>query len=348
MPPPPDLRYRLARVTGFPPFNTGRLGGTVLNPTIMPVPMPDLPTSPFEPPNVENEGREMNRFIHKEFCLESPDAKFVSVSSGRCHFVALDNAGNIWSWDDPRTAHGVNIQFIGPDGKNLISEGHKVLQCIAGWDSSVAYLYNYGLVYWRKRTALGENDHFALAHHQLVPGTGEVNGNNKVVDFIVGDGFLVYLTADGGLYRNDMIGEVSFPLIKFQGYLKKNAQSLQPKFTRLSGNFSTFACFTNEDIVLIGSRDIDEPQIIEELQHRGCISIAVGDYHFLALCEDGSLYTWGLESQTCGCLGLGLDPEGSIREGNGTRIRKPTLIPTEGKVIAISAAGWQSSAIITT
>jgi SCF-associated factor 1 len=339
--PPPDDAIRSGRVH-FPPFVPGRLGGRVLNPTVLPFPLPNSPASPVQPPH---EDETTNKFLNREFTTD-PHTKFVSVSSGRCHFVAMDNSGQIWSWDDPRTGHGVNIQFF-EQGSNLISQGHKVLRCLAGWNSSVAYLYQYGLIYWSKRSSMKEGDSFSVAQYHVVPETSDINGNKKILDFVVGDGFLVYLTLDGKLYRNDMIGAESYPLDKFDQHLRTNAESLQPKFTRLSGNFSTFACFTNEDLVLIGDKSNDEPIIIDELQHKECISIAVGDYHFLALCRDGSLYSWGLESRSCGCLGLGGSPVGSEMENGSTRVRKPTLVPTQGKVIAISAAGWQSSAIIT-
>lgn len=324
VPRPPDSNLRLNPVLLNP-----RIGGRVLHPQILPEHV-----LREQPKPEEYTGDRSNRFLTREWT--HADVKFVSVSSGRCHFVALDNSGKVWSWDDPRTAHGVNIVF-GDDAP--------VKKVVAGWDSSVAYLYGVGLVYWNHRSPLKPDEETALAHHLTVPNTGSINGEDKVVDFMVGEGFIIYLTQRGELFRNDMVGDDSFPLIKFKQYLQDNAQSLQPKFTGLSGNFSTFACFSNEDIVLLGSKCSDTPEIVEELQHKNCVSIAVGDYHFLALCKDGSLYSWGLESQSCGCLGLG-DHVDSRMEQNSRRVDKPTLVEIGGKVLAITAAGWQSSALV--
>ncbi|ODV71534.1 SCF ubiquitin ligase complex subunit SAF1 [Cyberlindnera jadinii NRRL Y-1542] len=341
---PPDLAARLRRAR---PLITGRRGGGRINdPTILPFPLTS--TSPVHQEASTTRTDTANRFLNHEHAPQKgSNVKFISISSGRCHFIALDNTGNVWSWDNPRTGYGINIQFFDESGNNIIDKGHKVLRCHAGWNSTAAYLYGYGLVYWEKRSALEEGKPYAVAHHTLVPNTGMINGEDKVIDFMVGDGYLVYLTQRGELFRNDMIGMESYPLTKFSKVLVENCDTTEPKFVRLSGNFNTFACFTNDDLVFLGSKDGDEPELVQELKHKNCISVAVGDYHLLALCNDGSLYSWGLESAGCGCLGLGTDPQGSEREDRGSiRVRKPTLVETEGKVIAIAAAGWHSSAIV--
>ncbi|CCH44313.1 putative E3 ubiquitin-protein ligase HERC2 [Wickerhamomyces ciferrii] len=338
-----------------------RRGGRVINPLVgmplgnprrvpisEPQPMPGaFPSSPYQIPEqveVENKSKIENRFLKRETSGNLDDTKFVSVSSGRSHFIALDTSGNLWSWDGGE--YGVKIRFEDKNGINLIQNGHVVLKAAAGWSSSVAYIYNYGLVYWKQRDPLKKDDTDARAHHRLIPKTGDIKGSERVVDFFAGDEFIIYVTAEGKVYRNDMIGEESILLEKFHNHLKLNANSLAPKFTSLSGNFNHFAVFSNEDIVLIGSKNSDEPEIIEELQHKECISLAVGDYHFLALLKDGTVLSWGLESNSCGCLGLGKEEPNFIWENNSRRVRKPTKIDVEGKVVAIAAAGWQSSAII--
>ena len=46
-------------------------------------------------------------------------------------------------------------------------------------------------------------------------------------------------------------------------------------------------------------------ELILEDSNDHIISLAAGDYHILALTEKGNIYSWGLESQFSGCLGLG-------------------------------------------
>lgn len=346
VPPPADTNMRLGRLGGvrhfgemlpLPAFRAGprsRVNRVV-----------DTPNTAPEPSN-ESEDKPPNRFLHRETTISQDEHKFISVSSGRVHFIALDDAGDIWSWDSPVTGCGVRLRFQEGD-KDLAHEGHRVLKCMAGWGSSVAFLYGYGLVYWNKRDSVKQGESSASVFFNRIPNTGDVSGDDRVVDFVSCDNFVVYLTADGKLYRNDMIGEESIHLDKFEKYLKEHADSIGPKFTRLSGNFQRFACFSNEDIVLTGTKDSLEPIVIDELGGKQCISIAMGDYHFLALLKDGTLLSWGLESNSCGCLGLGKDPEVGIREGGSSiRVVKPTRVETQGKVLTIAAAGWQSCAII--
>lgn len=323
------------RIGGARPINRGPA-----------TPMPgSFPSAPYQ---IKEQAQESKAKVENKFFVKERaqfDHKFVSVSSGRAHFIAMDNFGNVWSWD--RGDYGVKIRFNDPEGNNLISKGKFVLKALAGWDSSVVYIYNHGLVYWKKRDSLKKDELEAAAHHRLIPNTGDITGSGKVVDFMAGEGFIIYVTAEGKIYRNDMIGEESFLLSKFQDYLKLNGKSLAPKFNRLSGSFRSFAAFSNEDLVLLGSKTSDEPVIVDELQKRDCVSIAVGDYHFLALLRDGTVLSWGLESNFCGCLGLGKEPEGATREGSSRRVRAPTQLDVGGgKVVAIAAAGWQSSAII--
>lgn len=325
-----------------------RLGGARHRPLGRPDPRPmpgAFPSSPYQIPeeNIpEYKSKVENKFLVRE--RAQTETEFVSVSSGRAHFIAMDNSGHVWTWD--RGDYGVKARFVGPDGCDLKSQGKFVLKALAGWNSSVAYIYNYGLAYWKKRDPLKKDDTEATVHHLLVPNTGAINGPEKVVDFVACEDFIIYVTSEGKIYRNDMIGEESFLLTKFQDYLKLNGKSLAPRFVRVSGSFRNFAAFSNEDLVLIGSKNSDEPEIVDELQKKNCVSIAVGDYHFLALLRDGTALSWGLESNHCGCLGLGKQIDGSLIEGGSKRVRSPTKIEVEGKIVAIAAAGWQSGAII--
>lgn len=308
-------------------------------PVVMPVPMPrtipPLRAADSSSANgEEKDGKMKNRFLTKQRTFNSKPTKFLSISSGRGHFIAIDNQAKVWSWDGEN--YGVCLKFI---NHSTGAELKYVLKVVAGWTFNCALLYGYGLVYWDSRDPLKEGDEQVLVNQVLISGTGDVSGDNKVVDFIAGENYIVYLTLKGDLYRSDMNGGSSVLLSKFHDYLKENGSSVKPKFTRITGSFKNFAVFSTEDIVLLGHGKSEEPVVVPELQSRGFINISVGDYHFLGLTEQGELYSWGVESNNCGCLGLG-------RLQGSNRVDTPTKVEVEGKVIAISAAGWHSCAII--
>jgi hypothetical protein len=42
-----------------------------------------------------------------------------------------------------------------------------------------------------------------------------------------------------------------------------------------------------------------DPTVLPELQHKGVISVVLGDYHFGALTVTGKLLTWGTKLHDC-------------------------------------------------
>ncbi|KAH3666994.1 hypothetical protein WICMUC_005341 [Wickerhamomyces mucosus] len=339
------------------PLNIGNTGANTLDgvsPVFRtPMTLTDINSRPYITTQIggiqsEPNSHISNIFLNKETANGTSNIKFISVSSGRSHFIALDSSGSLWSWD--RSKFGVKIRFENQDGTDLENLGHKVLRAVAGWDSSVAYLYRFGLVYWTKRFNLKEGDKDALALYKLIPYTSDISGVNKVTEFLALEGCLIYLTSEGRVFKNDFVGEASYELSKFSARLKDMSRSLSPKFIRLTGSFRSFAVFSNEDFVFLGTNTSSEPEIIDELQCEGCVNVSFGDYHSLALLKDGTILSWGLESNNCGCLGLGqadfvIHNHQGINDG-GLRVTKPTIVPIERKAIAIAAGGWQSSAIM--
>ncbi|KAH3684606.1 hypothetical protein WICPIJ_004437, partial [Wickerhamomyces pijperi] len=87
----------------FFPVDVGRRGGALnITEGARPTPMPQTmtPSSPFitnEPsnPHPSHDLKPSNKFLKREYTTRD-SMKFVSVSSGRTHFIALDNAGNLW------------------------------------------------------------------------------------------------------------------------------------------------------------------------------------------------------------------------------------------------------------
>ena len=98
-----------------------------------------------------------------------------------------------------------------------------------------------------------------------------------------------------------------------------------PCIKSVQGSFIKFGVFTTDGAVLIGTKDFLDmawaehcdnrtsstppaellPTAPPALQSSSVISLAFGDYHFHALHSNGTLTSYGTESQACGSLGLG-------------------------------------------
>lgn len=226
----------------------------------------------------------------------------------------------------------------------------------------------------------------------LVPKTNFRKGDpDYVVDFHAGDRFIVYVTEEGKLYKvttespEAIKSTARVPLTEFDDMLQKIAKTpakttnnqgqdsgkkvtqesdfeydtdYRAKFIKVRGGYKYIAAISDSDNVLCanaheGIELPHTPEAPEELQKTGCISVAVGDHHYLALLRGGKLLSWGNELQSCGSLGLGrLTPTTTQNNrwpinGGTVSIAHPTPVETPGKVLAIAAGGWQSCAIIT-
>jgi SCF-associated factor 1 len=199
----------------------------------------------------------------------------------------------------------------------------------------------------------------------VIPGTNNsFTRPDAVVDVVVGQGFIVYLDKSGRLFSvrsgspSDITSHAPQELKDFTNRLA--ADDPQAQFTSLSGQFHSFAVVSDRGNVYVGHHNEKtntfELKVYEALQHVGCISVAVGDYHYLALLKGGRVLTWGTESEECGCFGLGnrasiLNEHPSARGRKGllkwsTTLDEPTPVPVEGHVVAIAAAGWHSAAVV--
>ncbi|GMM35939.1 SCF ubiquitin ligase complex subunit [Saccharomycopsis crataegensis] len=323
---------------------------------------------------------------------KTKNTKIIGISSGRTQFIALDNRNQIWTWDTGDQEFGIRLKFINPTTKKSIikdSNINRITKISAGWGISSCFVFGVGIVLWNTRDPIKKEDSpdIALnANYRVISGTGETHNDRQVVDYFIGDGFLLYITSTGKLYRMDISPEMfdstiqpqPFEVLSFNEHLSKTTlkSGTGCRFVKISGTFCNFAVFTNDDQVLIGDRDSinydqfdfenrtcstkSKPQILPELQYQKCINISMGDYHFMALFKDGSMASWGLESQSCGSLGLGnceeinekFGPNTAVMEGNwrDMRVTKPQRIslPNNKVALAIAASGWHSSAIIAT
>lgn len=133
-------------------------------------------------------------------------------------------------------------------------------------------------------------------------------------------------------------------LIKIGGY--------GDKFFKLKGSYRNFAVFSEQGFVLLGSQEsINQhkpkpPTVIPELQKSGCISVASGERHLLALMKDGEVLSWG--DTKYGSLGLGRPSHKTAigRKLLTPYVESPTPVMLQGRpAIAIAANSHHSCAI---
>lgn len=291
--------------------------------------------------------------VRKHWLLKFPDdksPKVVAISAGRARALALDENNNIWQWDKTFYEQAARLEF---------SFGDKpILKITGGWEKAAALVKDVGLVVW-DGISLTNVASVRPVEHETVPNTN-LTGDGEIVDVAVGRDAIVYIDRKGDAYTID-IHKLSKGPVRLDGFMKKLKLSdwkVDAKFTKLTGNLTHFAFISDRDDVYSTPSDTPlaaetEPLLIPELQKSGCISVAAGDHHFLALMKGGKILSWGCESQACGDLGLGQPQEvikndGATERGMDVVLSKPTQIPIEGHALAIAAGGWQSAAIITT
>ncbi|KAF9519464.1 hypothetical protein BS47DRAFT_1468626 [Hydnum rufescens UP504] len=135
--------------------------------------------------------------------------------------------------------------------------------------------------------------------------------------------------------------------------------------THISASFQTFVAYSvgGTSVVLMGKRSTspaDVPTVLPGLQNRNIISVVLGDYHFGALTEDGTLLTWGKYS--AGAIGLGdpfKNPVGSPGVPHrGIRppprdVQEPTEVRFDYQdhkrdkfVFSVAASGWHTAALV--
>lgn len=298
---------------------------------------------------------------------------FATISCGRTHLLALDEYDNIYIWDQTYNAPGIKLTFA----FNKMDKNKRVRRLAAGWNFSSALIDNVGIVVWlqgklqplpetyteikadKKRSKSTE-----VTNYVVIPLTNQPSSSsNSIIDIMAGDNFLVYLTKRGEIYKFDIPENLDETLTRSAVKLDLFTSELNRlsngngQFIKVSGTYQHFVVLSDSEHVFIGSKDFtvnDAPIIIEELQKVGCISVAAGDYHFLALLRGGKLLSWGRESRGCGSLGQGKLSDsrnlGITQDGADRVLLKPreVQIKDDGHVLAIGAGGWQSCAIITT
>jgi len=278
----------------------------------------------------------------------------VHIAVGRTACLALATNGELYFVQDNfKSALRLEFSIPGQDPK-INTKDHPVLHLATGWDCAATVLKGLGLVVWQ------EGEEWPDKHDELRPAK-LIKSEYSIVGLMAGWGYLVFLTEEGSVYRVDGLftnSELS-PIL-----LKKFVGS--EKFTSISGNLSQFGVFNSAGEVFIGNdrtRMNDLPLILPGLQRKGIVNISWGDWHALALLEDGSVLSWGKELRANGCLGLGysdlamaksmdLEVENEFRpksEGGYDIVTNEPRKVAFGEsefVLGIAAGGWHSGALV--
>ena len=224
----------------------------------------------------------------------------------------------------------------------------RVKQVVAGWSRSSAYIYGTGIVVWdtvhRAQTENDEMDTMLVMENAEVPKTeyqrpkgayreteeekalGQEVG--AVLSYIILEAFVVFVTDNGKIFCGKF-GDKHHVEQILELRALRNHNGIP---SDVQGSFRSFAIFKDGEVITTNQdyleacwnvrhdtdndhSDIGGLKRIPALQHKDVISVAFGDYHFLALHSDGKITSYGTEVQGCGALGLGGDgdPEGRTR-----------------------------------
>jgi SCF-associated factor 1 len=208
-------------------------------------------------------GQQFERFTRLEYLTQST-TKIRQFSAGRRHVLALDDNGEIISWD---RINEKGYKMYPRDGRDF---GGRVKYVSAGWGTSSAYVPSKGIVYWHPVENSHEDAMLDGVHvkEYFIPGTASYTKSNgdkeedvQVLTHIVLEGWIVYLMgslmSDGtrlcacrlGGESSDGISSVN-PVFEVPGYDGQN-RHLQD----LQGSFRSFAVFTAAGEVLAGNID---------------------------------------------------------------------------------------------
>lgn len=270
-------------------------------------------------------GETADGFQRLEYLTQSTSL-IKSFSAGRRHVLALTGDGDILSWDR------VNAKGLKIFPRSSASFAGTPTRVVAGWGESSAYIAENGIKYWVP-VKNGQTDDMLDGMHVreiTIPDTAPTNGSKGLVEVtkhVVLEGYIVWITSESKFYACAIGNETeeqtqpTYPPFEVPGYAGEGRE-----LKDIQGSFQKFGVFTSDGEVLAGNveylrrcssspRTGDEwsdmtdllasrPQDVPALQHAGIISLAYGDHHYHTLNADGRVFSFGVDSQMCGQLGL--------------------------------------------
>ncbi|KAI8932026.1 hypothetical protein NX059_010920 [Plenodomus lindquistii] len=225
------------------------------------------------------------------------------------------------------------------DKSSTASSYGQVKQVIAGWSRSSAYIQEVGIVVWDpverdpRDGEDAETDTMLVLDSAEVPRTGykrvrDAHGESaddkalgeevgSVSNYIVLEHFVVFVTDIGKVFCG-RFGDKN----KVESILElRQLRNEKGATLDVQGSFRRFAVFRNDEVVTTDQDYLEacwatqqhNPEQegvgglkrIPALQRNDVISVAFGDYHYLALHSNGKITSYGTENQACGALGLG-------------------------------------------
>jgi SCF-associated factor 1 len=289
------------------------------------------------------------------------------IAVGRRCCFALAESGTLHVIDFDFTASAQVKLSFGDDVKEYPSKDHRIVHFAVGWHFAAAVVEGVGLVFWKsdleQAPDLTMNERLCRVRRIIrSEEVGEMASSTEfeIIGLMVGDGYLVYLTDAGTVYRVTLSHEIFEAASTPSSFLLKHFITT-PKLSYLSGSFLHFGLFNTTGTVLIGNVDStahEHPISMPSLQNRGMVGLSWGDWHGLALCEDGSILSWGKELQSNGCLGLGYHDHADARQmglaialNDEVVCAEPRRVPGFGGredkfAFCVAAAGWHSAALV--
>lgn len=143
-----------------------------------------------------------------------------------------------------------------------------------------------------------------------------------VINYVMLEHFVVFVTDIGKVFCAKFADK-----LRINDVLELPALGQQQgKPLDVQGSFRRFAIFRNNEVITSDQDYLetawagrDNPELLHSvsglhkipaLQHSDVISVAFGDFHYLALHSNGSITSYGQELGACGALGLGGDADG--------------------------------------
>ncbi|ORE09933.1 RCC1/BLIP-II protein [Rhizopus microsporus var. microsporus] len=274
--------------------------------------------------------------------------KFKSVASGRGHAIGLAQDGSVWHWSNCHVIQKVN----------LLSANNKVVQVTANWSYS-SVLTEDGTIFivphplYVSRMDIQNDFEPILAPTVVsmgVPSSAILQDPKDQVIQICGlDNYTMALTKYGRVLKlatkNDMAFATSpEQFVTFLTHFSASEREVSDRRGQvkrfITGSFESFAVYTDDDRVLLGSihsTQDSEPRRLPGLDHKQVCKVSFGDYHYGALTSKGEIMTWG--NYSSGALGHG---------ANNQDLRAPQYVESLKHMytFAIGFGGWQSSALV--
>ena len=284
------------------------------------------------------------------------DVAIVSIDMGRSFGLLLDDTNCLYGLRDFSTGPCQIYLMCGLNDDDPCSP--HIDQLSAGW--SMAAILSRGQIYvWEMNWPLDDVTEKSISPVRVEVGEESTDEGTEVVGVVVAENFLVYLTRQGVVYKVH-INLAAFaensnaPLVPIQLIHFVSTNPLAP-ISHIRGAFHSFAVYNKTGLVMIGHKNTTQntrPLIMPELQNCGVLDISWGDYHVLAVKENGELITWGCESKHCGSFGLGsaatAKAKGAVQHLSDLILESPVRVDRflQQRVFKIAAGGWQSAALV--